>query len=71
MKFKLFIITIMIFFLSNLLFSWTWPLSNSSEPGDADTFTSAFVSGLILWILKLIRKWDRQVKCSLVILYKI
>jgi len=24
------------------LFSWTWPLSNSNDPDDADTFTSAF-----------------------------
>lgn len=39
MKFKLFIMTITIFSLSNLLFAWTWPLSNSSSQ---DTFISAF-----------------------------
>ena len=39
MKFKLFVMTVTIFSLSNLLFAWTWPLNNSSSP---DTFISAF-----------------------------
>ena len=34
--------TLVISLICTGLFSWTWPLSNSNSPDDADTFTSPF-----------------------------